>query len=170
MFAAVSLPLWAAVLLAALAAWTVLERLLVPSVRWVLRQRVNRVLEEANRRLQIRLPPFQLTKRQVLIDRLTYDAEVVEAVERFAEAEGMPRQVAMERVERYAREIVPAFNAYAYFRLGYWIGRRVASVLYRVRLGARDAAALEAVDSRATVVFVMNHRSNMDYVLVAYLV
>jgi glycerol-3-phosphate O-acyltransferase len=170
MLATVSLPLWAALVLAALAAWTLLDRLLVPSARWVLRQRVNRALEEANRRLQIRLPPFQLTKRQVLIDRLIYDPEVVEAAERFAEAEGMPRQVAMERVERYAREIVPSFNAYAYFRFGYWIGRRVASALYRVRLGARDVAALEAIDPRSAVVFVMNHRSNFDYVLVAYLV
>lgn len=170
MLSSVTLPLWAALLVAAMAAWTLLDRLLVPSVRWFLRQRVNRVLEEANRRLQIRLPPFQLTKRQVLIDRLIYDPAVVEAAERFAEAESMPRQVAMDRVERYAREIVPSFNAYAYFRLGYWIARRVAASLYRVRLGARDVAALEAIDTRSAVVFVMNHRSNFDYVLVAYLV
>jgi glycerol-3-phosphate O-acyltransferase len=170
MLSSVTLPLWVALLVAAMAAWTLLDRLLVPSVRWFLRQRVNRVLEEANRRLQIRLPAFQLTKRQVLIDRLIYDPAVVEAAERFARAESMPRQVAMNRVERYAREIVPSFNAYAYFRLGYWIARRVAASLYRVRLGARDVAALEAIDTRSAVVFVMNHRSNFDYVLVAYLV
>jgi len=29
--------------------------------------------------------------------------------------------------------------------------------------------ALADIDPEATVVFVMNHRSNMDYVLVAYL-
>ena len=28
------------------------------------------------------------------------------------------------RVDRYAREIVPSFNAYLYFRIGYWIGRK----------------------------------------------
>ena len=38
-------------------------------------------------------------------------------------------------VERYAREIVPAFNAYLYFRVGYLLGRWIARSLYRVRLG-----------------------------------
>src|SRR6202043_1083599 len=41
--------------------------------------------------------------------------------------------------------------------------------LYRVRLAASDQAALATVTPDSTVVFLMNHRSNMDYVLVAYL-
>ncbi len=68
-----------------------------------------------------------------------------------------------------AQEIVPAFNAYVYFRLGYWLSRKVAQLLYRVRLGYADQAGLSAIASDATIVFVMNHRSNMDYILVAYL-
>ncbi|MEL6999019.1 MAG: 1-acyl-sn-glycerol-3-phosphate acyltransferase, partial [Pseudomonadota bacterium] len=39
----------------------------------------------------------------------------------------------------------------------------------RVRLGAFDEAALRTVDPNATIVFVMNHRSNVDYLLVTYL-
>ena len=42
-------------------------------------------------------------------------------------------------------------------------------LLYRVRLGYADDAALADIESNASVVFVMNHRSNMDYVLVAYM-
>ena len=37
--------------------------------------------------------------------------------------------------------IVPAFNAYFYFRLGYWIAKRLARALYRVRLGYADELA-----------------------------
>src|SRR6202035_3999222 len=169
MSATVSLPLWLALVLLLLASWAALDLLLVPSVRWVLRRRVNRVIDELRTRLRIEIKPFQLTKRQVLIDRLMYDPKVLEAAEAQARAEGMPREVAMARVERYAREIVPSFNAYAYFRIGYWLSRRVARLLYRVRLGYSDEAGLAAVDPQATVVFLMNHRSNMDYVLVAYL-
>ena len=40
---------------------------------------------------------------------------------------------------------------------------------YRVRLGYTDTAALAAIDPSSTVVFVMNHRSNMDYILVSFL-
>jgi glycerol-3-phosphate O-acyltransferase len=164
----VTLPLWLVVVLGALAAWALLERLLVPGVRWFLRRRIERVVEEVNRRLAIEIRPFQRTRRRVLIDRLAWDAKVLAAVDE-AVAEGVPRDVAMARVGRYAREIVPSFNAYAYFRVGTLLARRLVRALYRVRLAALDEAALAAVPRDATVVFVMNHRSNMDYVLVAYL-
>jgi len=165
----VSLPVWLLLVLVLLAAWSAFERLLIPSVRWMLRRRVNRALEEINTRLKIRIPPFKLTRREVLIDRLLYDAEVQQAAEACARAEEMPREVVMARVTRYAREIVPAFNAYLYFRVGYAIARRLARSLYRVRLGSSDEEGLSAIAPESTVVFLMNHRSNMDYILVAYL-
>ncbi len=164
-----TLPLWLVVALTVLAAWSVLERLLLPSVRWVLRRRVNRVLEELNTRLKIRIPPFKLTRREVLIDRLLYDTQVQQAAEACALAEDMPREVAMRRIERFAQEIVPAFNAYVYFRVGYSIARNLARSLYRVRLGYSDEEGLAAIAPQSTVVFLINHRSNMDYVLVSYL-
>ena len=64
---------------------------------------------------------------------------------------------------------MPSFNAYAYFRVGYWLARQVARALYRVRLGYADTEGLSGVPENASVVFVMNHRSHMDYVLVGYL-
>src|SRR3954470_22883712 len=167
--ATVTLPLWLFVVIAVLAAWAAMERLMVPSVRWFLRQRTNRVIEQVNTRLPIEIPQFNLTRRQVLIDRLMYDPHVQHAAEAHAREHGTPREVAMERVERYAREIVPAFNAYLYFRIGYWAARRLARFLYRVRLGYSDEAGLAGIAKGSTVVFVMNHRSNMDYVLVGYL-
>ncbi len=166
---AVSLPLWMAVLLVLLAAWAALDRLLVPSVRWYLRRRVQRVIDELNTRLKLEIPSFQRTRRRVLIDRLVFDPKVVETVDVQAREQGIPRAVLAGRVERYAREIVPAFNAYFYFRIGYWLSKRVARLLYRVRLGFSDEAGLAGVTPGSTVVFLMNHRSNMDYILVAYL-
>ena len=165
----VSLPVWLVVVLVLLAAWAALDRLLIPSVRWVLRRRVNRVLEELNTRLKIRVQPFKLTKREVLIDRLLFDPQVAEAAEAAARESDMPREVAMEQVGRYAREIVPAFNAYVYFRVGYWLARALARSLYRVRLGYSDEEGLAAIAPQSTVVFLINHRSNMDYILVSYL-
>ena len=165
----VSLPTWFAILLAVLAAWAALDRLLLPGARWVLRRRVNRVLEELNTRLKIRIQPFKLTKREVLIDRLLDDPQVQQAAEAHARDNDMPRELAMRKAGSYAREIVPAFNAYAYFRFGYWLARSVARSLYRVRLGYSDEEGLAAIAPEATVVFLINHRSNMDYILIAYL-
>ena len=53
--------------------------------------------------------------------------------------------------------------------IGYYLARRTAQLLYRVRLGYPDDEALSRIEPDASVVFVMNHRSNMDYVIVAYL-
>ncbi len=165
----VTIPLWLFVLLLALAVWAALDRMLVPGVRWYLRQRANRVIDELNTRLKVEIRSFQRTRRKVLIDRLLYDPKVLEAVDAHSREKGEPREVVFARVRRYAREIVPAFNAYFYFRIGTWISRRVAQFLYRVRLGSSDEAGLAAVPPQSTVVFLMNHRSNMDYILVAYL-
>ena len=114
----ISLPVWIAVIAGAFALWAVIDILFIPGARWVVRRRVNRMIDELNTRLQLQIPAFQQTKRQVLIDRLTYDSKVMEAVETVAQESAMPREVLIRKVERYAREIVPSFNAYAYFRIG----------------------------------------------------
>ncbi len=168
MSASISLPLWLAALAFVLAAALVLDRMLLPSVRWFLRRRVNKVVGELNARLHLKIQPFKLTKRQVLIDRLIFDPEVLAAVEARTAEEGTPREALMADVGRWSRKIVPAFNAYVYFRVGYWLARKLAQLLYRVRLGYADDRGLAEVDPEASVVFVMNHRSNMDYILVAY--
>ena len=169
MTTAVAVPFWLFLVLAALAVWAAYDKLLLPAVRWFVANRANLVIDEVSRRLRIGIRPFQRTRRQALIDRLLTDPKVQKTAEQHAERMGVPVLTSLAMVERYAREIVPAFNAYLYFRVGYWIGRRVAQSLYRVRLGYVDSEGLSRVDSNATVVFVMNHRSNMDYVLAGYL-
>jgi glycerol-3-phosphate O-acyltransferase len=165
----VTVPLWLFLPIAAFALWSLLDRLLIPSGRWFLRRRLNRLIDRVNRQLAVEIKPFQLTKRQVLIDRLVYDPQVVVAANDYARESNLPREVAMTEVNRYAREIVPTFNAYIYFRIGYSIARAVARFLYRVRLGFADERTMAGVPPGTAVVFVMNHRSNMDYVLVAFL-
>lgn len=169
MASTVSVPLWLFLILCLLAAWAAGVLLLAPGMRWFFRRRVNAVIQELNARLKIELPSFKLTRREVLIDRLFHDAGLQEAARTHAQQTGESLVEARRRIDRYAREIVPSFNAYLYFRLGYWLGKRIARLLYRVRLGYADEAGLAAVDPKSTVVFVMNHRSNMDYVLVAFL-
>lgn len=167
--ATVTLPLWLAVIAGVLVLWAALDRLLLPSVRWFLRSRANKVLDEVGQRLKIQIRPFQQSSRRALIDRLVFDDKVQQAARHFAAERGVPHEVALQIVERYAREIVPAFNAYFYFRIGYWLGKAISRSLYRVRIGFADDDGLAAVPESATVVFVMNHRSNMDYIVASYL-
>ncbi len=165
----VTISIWLFFALLAVAIWAILDRVLIPSTRWFLRRRINRVIDEIGTRLDIEIRPFQLTKRQVLIDRLVYDPKVVEEIQNHARQHDMPLEVVQKKVVTYAREIVPSFNAYLYFRIGYWLAKKIARLLYRVRVGLIEDEQYLSIDPDSTVVFVMNHRSNMDYVLVAFL-
>ena len=169
MTSTVEIPLWLAVLAGVLGLLGLLDRIVGPSLRWFFRKRVNRAIDRLNERLDLKIQPFKLTKRKVLIDRLIYDPEVMAALEAHVVEEDVPREVAVEKVERYARETVPAFSAFAYFGFGMRLSRWVSQALYRVRIGVYDNEKLSAIDPEAAVVFVMNHRSNIDYLLVTYL-
>jgi len=167
--ATINVPLWVLTLVLILACLSLLNHFLLPSVRWVFRRRANRVIDEVNQRLALTLPSFKLTKREVLIDRLIYDERVMAAAEETAARENVPRDAVMIRVRQYAREIVPAFNAFMYFKCAYWVARRLVHMFYRVRLGFADDASLSRLGNNVSVVFLMNHRSNMDYILATYL-
>lgn len=166
----IEVPIWLAVLVGALATASLVAHLILPGGRWFLRRRVDRVIEDINTRLELDLPPFMLTKRYTLIDRLVYDPKVQEAARRAAQDRGLPQNVVMEEVKEYAREIVPGFNAYFYFRLGNWLASHFLRFFFRLRLAYSDENGLERVQSgRDALVLVINHRSNFDYMIVSYL-
>ena len=165
----VEVPLWILVLIVGFAAFAALERVLVPSVRWFFRRRMEKVVAQVNTRLDRPIEPFKLARRHDMIQRVIYDPKVAEAIAEHARTEGVPENVAFEAARRYAKEIVPSFSASIYFGIAMRLSRWLSRTLYRVRLGHFDEAAIEAIDKDATVIFVMNHRSNMDYVLVTYL-
>lgn len=170
MSGSVLIPFWLFVILLAVAAVTLLDKCVFPLLRWFFHRRVNRVIDDISKRLALKIRPFQLTKRQVLIDRLIYDTKVIAAIQSEARQRGISRESVQKEVAVYAKEIVPAFNAYLYFRIGYWAAKKIARLLYQVHIGLIDDARLEQIDSDASVVFVMNHRSNMDYIIVSFLV
>ncbi len=163
------MPLWAFILIVLFAGVTFASHFLFPSVRWFFRKRAERVIAKVNKRLQRPIEPFKLARRYDMIQRLIYDPEVTKAIVEHARKEGIPENVAFEKARRYAREIVPSFSATAYFGVGIRLARWLSKSLYRIKLGTFDRKRLEEIDPDATVIFVINHRSNMDYVLVTYL-
>lgn len=165
----VVLPLWLFILILLFAAVTFASHFLFPSVRWFFRRRLERAVARLNTRLKRPIEPFKLARRHDMIQRLVYDPDVTEAVVAYARKHGVREDVAFEKARDYAREIVPSFSAFTYFSFGARLARWLAQSLYVVRTGAQNDAALDAIDPDATVIFIMNHRSNMDYVLVTTL-
>lgn len=169
MLRTVAVPYWLLLLILAFAAITFLSHFFFPSVRWFFRKRAERALARLNARLDRPIDAFKLARRQDMIARLCYDPAVLEAVTDHAAEAGIPGSVAFEEAQGYAREIVPGFSATLYFGVAIKLARALTRVMYRVRIGKIDAE-LAQIDPKATVIFVINHRSNMDYVLITWLV
>ncbi|UWQ21667.1 1-acyl-sn-glycerol-3-phosphate acyltransferase [Jannaschia sp. W003] len=165
MLRTVEIPLWALMLLVAFAAVTFASHFLFPSVRWFLRRRAERLVARLNARLRHPIQPFKLARRADTVMRLVHDPAVAEAIAEHARKEGVPEEVAFETARRYAREIVPGFSATLYFSVAMRLARWLSKHLYRVRVSGAPPPG----DPDTTTVFVMNHRSNMDYVLVTWL-
>ncbi|MEM9395076.1 MAG: 1-acyl-sn-glycerol-3-phosphate acyltransferase [Pseudomonadota bacterium] len=169
MWESVALPVWLLLLLVTFAAVTFASHFLFPSVRWFFRKRFEKAVERLNSRLARPIEPFKLMRRSDNINRLLYSPQVMEAVVAYAQSEGLREDVAFEKARRYAREIVPGFSTITYYGFAIRAARWLSQALYRVQVPP-TYAAMHDVDPDATIVFVMNHRSNMDYVLVTWLV
>mgnify|MGYP001800649622 CR=1 FL=1 len=165
----VQLPLWLFILIVLFAAVTALSHFLLPSVRWFFRRRFERAVARLNKRLKRPIQPFKLARRYDMVQRLIYDPEVSAEIANYARDNKVPENVAFQKAAEYAREIVPSFSAFAYFSFAMRLAKVVAEAVYRIRTADQNDAVFASIPKNATAVFVMNHRSNMDYVLVTYL-
>jgi glycerol-3-phosphate O-acyltransferase len=115
-----------------------------------------------------RLDRYKLVSKRTIREELLRDSRVQQAMEIHCESEGVSELDCRVRVERYIDEIVPFFNVLSYYRFGYNIARVLVNLLYRVSSEYQDREALNAIPRRDIVVYLMNHRSNADYMVVAY--
>jgi glycerol-3-phosphate O-acyltransferase len=127
----VTVPLWVAIAVAVLAVVALIDRLFSPALGWWLRRRANRAIDELNQRLRLKIPPFKLARRSRLIEQLMFDPDILKAVEDEAKERGEPKSVTHARARRYAKEIIPSFSAYAYFRVGTRLARLATQMMRR---------------------------------------
>ena len=115
-----------------------------------------------------RVDRFKLASRAHVRERLLGDGEIVEAVREHAATHAISEHDAWRTVERYIQEIVPFFNVVAYYQIGYRISGWLLNLFYKVSIDFAEPRARERLPRDAVIVYVMNHRSNADYVLVSY--
>ena len=115
-----------------------------------------------------RVDRFKLASRAHVRARLLADERVAEAVREHAKAQGIAERDAWATVEGYIQEIVPFFNVVAYYQIGYRVSGWLLNLFYKVSVDFAEPRARERLPRDAVIVYVMNHRSNADYVLVSY--
>ena len=125
-------------------------------------------LRALRRRLGGRVDRFLRRGAGSVRRELVADPRVAEAVLAHVAATGESEARAWQRVHEYAREIVPSFSLVAYYRFGYLVARGLIPLFYRVSVGYEAREALNAIPRTSSVVYLMNHRSNADYVVVAF--
>jgi glycerol-3-phosphate O-acyltransferase len=165
----IDIPVWLAVLLAALLLWALTDRVILPLLRKFLSRREERFLERIKERFHLLIPAFKIVRRRTVVERLVSDPQVLAAIDRYSRNEGIPAEAALKTVRRYATEIVPEFHAFVYYYLGSVVALLIVRLLYRFRRSYADKAELARIPAGASLVFLMNHRSNMDYILLGYL-
>src|SRR5438067_7089148 len=122
-----------------------------------LRRRARQYAEQHDVRVDLfKFGGKKLVREELLNDR-AIDRAMMDAVER-------GERDVRERVEEYIDEIVPAFSLTAYFQFGMKLARAAIRAVFKplVVRPARD------LPENATAVFLINHRSNFDYVVVGW--
>jgi glycerol-3-phosphate O-acyltransferase len=136
-------------------------------LRWRVVRRVERSLRDKARRYAeqhgVRVDLFKFGGKLLVREELLNDRAVIRAMEAAADAGERPTDV-RGRVEQYIDEIVPAFSLTAYFQLGMRLAHAAIQAVYRPVI----VAPPPALPAGATAVFLINHRSNFDYVVVGW--
>ena len=140
----------------------------MPIVPQFISKRINRSALKSLRTRGARIDRFKLTSRKQIRATLLAQTEVAAAVARHAIETGITDAAAWKKVETYIDEIVPFFNILAYSRFGYFLSRRFLNAFYKVSADQHSPVGASSLPKDAVVVYLMNHRSNADYVLVGY--
>jgi glycerol-3-phosphate O-acyltransferase len=115
-----------------------------------------------------RVDRFKLASRKHVRERLLADVRIGEAVRLHAAEQNVPESDAWKKVDTYVHEIVPFFNVVAYYQLGYRAAGWLLNLFYKVSVDFAEPGTGDPLPRDAVLVYVMNHRSNADYILVSY--
>ena len=122
------------------------------------------------REQRIHVDRFKLKRRHAAIESEVFGSpEIVQAIENYARDNHVAIEQARRQARTYLQEIVPKFNLLAYYRVGAPIARAIMHFLYRVVVERKPIRDFTEKWKGAAVVYVINHRSNADYVLVAHM-
>lgn len=141
---------------------------LLLATRQVLRARLERWAKRVLLEFRARTDRYKLVQRERIREALFRDPRIEAAIQEHATRQGTAPAQVRRLVNEYIDEIVPFFNVLSYYKLGYNLSRLLINLLYKASIEYRDQEALDRIPRRDVVVYLMNHRSNADYVVVAY--
>lgn len=128
----------------------------------------DRIALRAFHRSRARLDRFKLTRKRLIKEMLLDDPEIATAVREHSLEHGLGEEATWGRVESYIDEIVPFFNIFTYYKIGLALSRALLNFFYKVSAEYAANGSRPELPRDSIVIYLMNHRSNADYVLVGY--
>jgi glycerol-3-phosphate O-acyltransferase len=132
-------------------------------------RRQNRSMRKFFEMYNVKLDKYKFMNKVMVKQELMNNHEINQAIMKHAEENDLRISDVKDEVEEYIDEIVPFFNLLSYFKIGYWIANFFLNYIYEVVIDKKSAEKLDRIKKDNVVVFVMNHRSNIDYIIVAYM-
>jgi glycerol-3-phosphate O-acyltransferase len=136
--------------------------------RRLYRRAARRAASRSLRRFQARVNRFKLTRKAQIKRSLLADGRIADAVRAHAAEHNRPDAEVWKRVEQYIDEIVPFFNIIAYYKIGYAVSKFLLDLFYKVSVEYAKPESFVKLRRDAAVIYLMNHRSNADYVLAGF--
>jgi glycerol-3-phosphate O-acyltransferase len=133
-----------------------------------IRRYFDRLALRAVHRAGARVDRYKLARRPYVRAQLLGEPVIRDAVAQRAAEQGTTEDAVWRVVDSYVDEIVPFFNIIAYYHLGYRAAGWLLNLFYKITVEHDDRGRIDALPRDAVVVYLMNHRSNADYVLVSY--
>lgn len=138
---------------------------------WTLRRvkrRWQRSISRFLRRHGVALDQFRFIDRVWVRETLLQDPVIDRAAAEIAAERGQTVGEVRGQIEEYLDEIVPYFNIFSYYKLGAAMARAAVRFCYELVFDEEALGrARAAIPEGAVVVYVANHRSNADYVVLS---
>lgn len=156
------------ILLRLAAVWVVYEVLRFFLVRGI-RNRWQAGAERFVRRHKIQMESARFIDRVWVRERLAQDATIEEKVVTISRETGRTLTALRRQVDTYVDEIAPVFSMSAYYRFGTSVAKRIIDFMFEVVVPEGGfERQMEGVPAEAVRVYVINHRANMDPLVLAY--
>ena len=146
-----------------LATVVILVVVLVAGRGWLRRIAARAILKH-----RPRISRYKFTAKPYIAAQLLKDDRIAQAVRAHAAEHGRSEAETWDTVGAYIDEIVPFFNVFLTYKLGITLSRILLDAFYKVSVEYASPHAIRKLPRDSVIIYLMNHRSNADYVLVSF--
>ncbi len=133
------------------------------------RSRLRRSAWDFVERHRVRIDPFKFGGRLLIRHELANDLEIEQAMLQAVRERGLTLEQARDLVQEWIDEMAPRFSLATYIKIGTRVAAAALKTAFNPVVDHENLHKVETgLPADAVRVYMINHRSNFDYILVSY--